>query len=571
MSPNIHFTSALEDFRLARRQAALQSILGWMKGEQENLLSYDDVRKQLRAIESSDRKLQEIPVNSIVGSVNRCADFTRNFLLKHSISGERWARVKAAAQDMVGLPPIEVYQIGEVYFVQDGNHRVSIARQDGAKSIQAYVKVVHTKISIAPNIQPDDLIIKAEYLDITETTHIDDLRPNTDLATTSPGSYPTILQQIEAVKFAMELKRGEEVQFEDAVLYWHDWIYLPIVQIIRDRDMLEKFPYRTETDLYIWLIKFQSELTRELGWDITAENAATMLRAKISPRFVRWWNKFQDAILSDNLKPLVPVGLWRQQQLASHQGRLFADIMVVLTGRDTDWHVLDYALNIAKQEGSRIFGLYVTPVRETLKTKNAHSIREIFDKQCEKSRVSGDLVFEASRKSNRLILSRARWVDLVVLPLDCQDNPRWDKLLKLLVYRCPTPIFAIQKNSKSSIRKVLLAFDGSPKSEEALFLATYLAKFWEVSLVVLTVFGGKKIPNQTLAKAGDYLAMYNVEAEYIKASGPPSTAVNIFATENSCDLIISGGYGYKLIRKMLFGSIIDKILKDSKHSVLICK
>jgi hypothetical protein len=213
MSSNIHFTSALEDFRLARRQTAIQSVLGWMWGRREDLLSYDDVRKQLRAIESADRKLLEIPLSSIVGSVNRYTDFTRDFMPKRSINGERWARVKAASQDMVGLPPIEVYQIGEVYFVQDGNHRVSIARQDGASSIQAYVKEVHTKISLTPDFQPDDLIIKAEYLDFFENTHIDELRPKSLLNTTSPGRYPSILQQIEAIKFAIEYKRSKEIPF----------------------------------------------------------------------------------------------------------------------------------------------------------------------------------------------------------------------------------------------------------------------------------------------------------------------------------------------------------------------
>jgi nucleotide-binding universal stress UspA family protein len=154
------------------------------------------------------------------------------------------------------------------------------------------------------------------------------------------------------------------------------------------------------------------------------------------------------------------------------------------------------------------------------------------------------------------------------------DNPkknRWERLINLLIYRCPTPIFALPANAKPSINKVLLAFDGSPKSEEALFLAAYLVKFWEVSLVVLTVFGNKEIPIQSVANAGDYLVRYNVDAEYIKASGPPSTAATIFASENSCDLIISGGYGHKPIRKMLFGSFIDIILRDHQQSMLICK
>jgi nucleotide-binding universal stress UspA family protein len=571
VSHNIHFTSALEDFRLARRRAALQSILGRMRGRREELLSYEDVRRQLRAVERSDRELHDIQVDSIVGSVNRYTDFTRNFLPKKPISAERWARVKAAAQEMAGLPPIEVYQIGDVYFVQDGNHRVSIARQDGVKRIQAYVIRVHTKIPITPDISPDDLIIKAEYLDFMEKTHISDLFPGIDLTTTSPGRYAVILQQIESVKFGIEIKRNKEIQYKDALIYWYDRYYLPIVHIIRERRLLEAFNNRTETDLFIWLVKYQSELQQEIGWEINIDNAAEILGTSASPKFLRWLIKIKGIFIPETLKSTVPIGKWRQSHLASNQGRLFSNIMVVLAGSEPDYHVLDFALNIAEHEGSRIFGFHVKSSREYSNQDKIDAIQTIFDDHCRKYKVEGDLVFESSRNSNRNILNRAHWADLIILPMDFPKGFRRERLFNLLIYQCPTPIFALPANVKPSIKKVLLAFDGSPKSEEALFLAAYLVKFWEVTLVVLTVFGNKEIPVQSVANAGNYLARYNIEAEYVRASGPPSTAATIFASENSCDLIISGGYGHKQLKKMLFGSFIDMLLRETQHSMLICK
>ena len=124
-----YYQSALEDFNQARRQAAMQQLLSRFTGEQTELLSYDDVKQKLKVANVRERGLQEIPVDKIIGSVGRYKDFTRSFLPKSDIGGERWARVKAAVSDLAGLAPIEVYQLGDAYFVIDGNHRVSIARQ----------------------------------------------------------------------------------------------------------------------------------------------------------------------------------------------------------------------------------------------------------------------------------------------------------------------------------------------------------------------------------------------------------------------------------------------------------
>jgi nucleotide-binding universal stress UspA family protein len=568
----LNFTSALEDFRRARRKATLRSIMGWMRGKrQEDLLSYENVRKRLKTIESAGRQLTDIPINSIVGSVNRYTDFTRDFLPKRSVSGERWARVKAAQQDMVGLPPIEVYQIGDVYFVQDGNHRVSIARQSGTSTIQAYVRQVHSRVPITADIQPDELIIKSEFLDFLESTQIDQHRPQTDLSTTSPGRYPFMLQQIEAVKFALEQRRMKEVPVGDAVLYWHDKIYLPIVSIIRENDLLCDFPHRTETDLFVWLVKYQGELVRELGWDISFETAANMIQASISPRVLQITRKLKESFLPQTFLPEPPVGKWRQRQLAAHQGRLFADILVVITGKEKDWNVLDFGCYIAKEEGSQVYGLCVSEQRMKINKEEAQEITNKFEQYCRNYDVSGKLVFITTRKPGKLILERAHLADLVLFPLGGDFRQRSETILSSLIHRCPTPIFAIHKDVTIPVKKGLLAYDGSPKAEEALFLATYLAKFWELKLVVLTVFGKRKLPDEALANAYQFLNRYYVDAEYIKSVGPPGSATTTLAKEAGCDLIISGGYGSNPIKKLITGSAIDEVTRNAQQSVLICK
>ena len=141
------FARAIQDFHHARSQAALEQLTARLTRRSSELLSFEEVRNQLHLVPSGIRKVENIPLNSIIGSVGRYSDYTRSYW---PISGEdeqRWAKVKMAISDMAGVPPIEVYQIGEVYFVRDGNHRVSVFREMGASHIQAYVTQLATKVS----------------------------------------------------------------------------------------------------------------------------------------------------------------------------------------------------------------------------------------------------------------------------------------------------------------------------------------------------------------------------------------------------------------------------------------
>jgi hypothetical protein len=268
------FSTAIDDFHKARSLAALKEILARITGESTQLLSFDEVRQKLKVKGSYDKGLRDIPLDAIVGSVGRYNDFTRDFLPKQDVDETRWARVKVAATGLVGLDPIEVYQIGDVYFVKDGNHRVSVARQLGATHIQAYVTEIRTRVPLTPNVKPDDLILKAEYADFLEKTRLDEYRPQSDLNVTVPGQYPILLEHIDMHRYFMGLDYQRDVSYEEAVTHWYDHVYLPIVQIIRERGILRFFPDRTETDLYLWIAEHRAALEKELGWRINPEDAA---------------------------------------------------------------------------------------------------------------------------------------------------------------------------------------------------------------------------------------------------------------------------------------------------------
>ena len=233
--------SAVEDFHRARFRARLERFLARLKGESAELLCYDDVHQAVKAKDARSGGLQDIPLDAIVGSTGRCKDFTRSFLPLLDEDEQRWAGVEVAATSLAGLPPIDVYKIGDVYFVKDGNHRVSLARQLKATRIQAYVTELHTKVPVSPDDRMDDLIVKAEYAQFLEHTHLDEHRPDADLRVSVPGQYQELEEHISVHRYLMEIERNEPISYEEAITQWYDMIYMPVVQIIREQNLLQDF------------------------------------------------------------------------------------------------------------------------------------------------------------------------------------------------------------------------------------------------------------------------------------------------------------------------------------------
>jgi hypothetical protein len=277
MPNQIKFQMAIHDFQSARQRAAVQEILARFTGKSNQLLSYEEVAEKLRLRARIERGLQQIPLDAIVGSVGRNTEFTRTFLPRRAGDQERWANVKAAMESGENMPPIEVYKVGEVYFVVDGNHRVSVARQEKFTTIEARVIEFKTDIHLTPDIQPDDLIIKAEYVEFLDATRITDLRPNVDLNVTSPNQYQKLMEEICVQECLLEKERKTGIPFQDAVQAWYDNLYIPLAEAIRDRGLLHWFPGRTITDLYIWISENRAALEKESGWEIQSDVAATDL------------------------------------------------------------------------------------------------------------------------------------------------------------------------------------------------------------------------------------------------------------------------------------------------------
>jgi hypothetical protein len=278
---------ARERFRRSVNQAQISDLLGLITGNNTDLINYHEVANRLKARQQIEMGTQMVPLSQIVGSVGRYKDFTRTFLPRTNVSEERWARVDAAMNSLEGLPPVELFKIGEVYFVKDGNHRVSVARANGSTHIEAYVTEVETEIPLTmDDIERDAWLIKAEHQKFLDRTGLEEIRPNHNIRLTEPGRYELMLHHIEVHQYLrnLELERAGAMQWltwPEAVASWYDNVYLPVVQAIRDYDLMAHFPERTEADLYLWIAHHRERLAKAYGLAPLTPQAAVATFAEV--------------------------------------------------------------------------------------------------------------------------------------------------------------------------------------------------------------------------------------------------------------------------------------------------
>ena len=579
MTDEESYARAMLDFRHARRKADMQNLLAWLTGKDTRLLSYEDVRRKLHANVNAANKqgLRDIPLDAIIGSVGRYADFNRDFLPQREGIQDRWARVMAKAAGPTGLPPIDVYKIGDAYFVLDGNHRVSVARQLGATHIQANVTEIKTDVPLTPDTSPDDLILKAEYADFLEKTHIHQLRPGSDLTLTVPGGYRILLEHIAVHRYFMGQEAGHEIPYEQAVTSWYDNVYLPVVNVIRERGILRHFPGRTEADLYIWMAKHRDQLRESLGWEMdletTADDLVERYAAGLAQTLGRVTSRVLDAVTPDGLESGPSPGLWRLDHQAKAEKTLFRNILVGVSRADRDWQALHQAILLAKKENAILRGLHVVPSEDLLEAPETAALVAEFRQRCEEAGVRGDIAVEVGSAARR-ICERARWADLVIgkLTYPPADQPlaRLGSGFRIMVRRCSRPILAVPGKA-TPIERALLAYNGSPKSEEALFIASYMAAKWGVPLTVLTIEREGLRAEKVQERAREYLTAAGVDAEYLIKIGDVVTITIRTAHTHNCNFILIGGYRASPLVEVVQGSFVDAMLRETDLPTLICR
>lgn len=290
------YVAARGDFGRARQREIMGRILGLLKSQKDELLSLGDVRRIVRPDSETYRGLQTVPIAKIVGSEGRAHDFNRAFLPRHDKMMRRWMNIDVAHYQNVILPPIKLFELGGVYFVRDGNHRVSVARLQGAEFIDAEVTSLASEVPITAEMSRGDIVravIDFERCRFFEATGLAESRPGAEIAFTEIGRYDEVLEHIREHKWYLNLHKTEEIPLRDAAASWYDRVYLPIVRIIREENLLARFPNATEGDLYVYIGHHWGELVRKYGPIFTLEEAAedysqNSRRSPLARLAVRW-------------------------------------------------------------------------------------------------------------------------------------------------------------------------------------------------------------------------------------------------------------------------------------------
>ena len=264
---------AYEDFERAYHRSFWRKVMARLTGKSNELLPFDQVREALPYTGQRDIGLQTVPLDKIVGSVGRYRDFDRAFLPTQRQTTERWVNIRKAHYRDESLPPVDLYKIGEVYFVKDGNHRISVARERNQVDIDAYVTEIDVPFRLTADMDIDSVMQEKAYGQFSQSTKLDELRPDADLRLSNPAEYARLREHIDAHRYYLGTERQADVSDADAAQSWYDNVYRPLVEAIEVEGLRGQFPELTMADLYLRVSEYQW-LVREAAQETLAEDVA---------------------------------------------------------------------------------------------------------------------------------------------------------------------------------------------------------------------------------------------------------------------------------------------------------
>ncbi len=234
-------------------------LLNFLKNphHRNELKSFREDQEMEEAFDTRDLGLKEVEVDKIVGSVGRYQDFDNRFRLKTGIPSERLMKIKQAVRDGKPLPPISLYQIKDEYYIVDGNHRVSVAKERGWKTIHAHI------LEFLPSRKTIENILYREKLDFQEKTGI-----ASPIELTEVGQYSYLLEQIREHQESLKVIHDAPVSFKEAAADWYQTIFLPFIAIVEKSRLASAFQNRTTADLFAYISLHQWKKGRDRHYGI---------------------------------------------------------------------------------------------------------------------------------------------------------------------------------------------------------------------------------------------------------------------------------------------------------------
>jgi hypothetical protein len=257
---------AQHDFLRARRSAAAAKLGARLRGEPDDvqlILPFTEVVQALGFVSERSIGLQVVTLDSIVGTVDRSRDFDRNFRPTSASVRSRWEHIAAAARRGTPLPPIDLLRIGEIHFVRDGHHRVSVARALGWDDLDAYVTEVITRVGAERTITQADLPLKSHERVFFERVPLPE-HARAEIKLSDPWDYAKLAEAVEAWGFRTTQDRGTPLNRRETAFMWLENEYRPVTEMLRDAGLVGE---QTETEAYMRISAERYRLLRTHQWD----------------------------------------------------------------------------------------------------------------------------------------------------------------------------------------------------------------------------------------------------------------------------------------------------------------
>jgi len=275
---------AQKDFEKALFDNFFSDLITKLQKNPSTLLSLDEIKKRFLLTKESYKGIKTVQINKIMGSEGRYSDFDQFFNPKSSKSRGKWLGISEAMRNGVALPPVQLYKVDDLYFVRDGNHRISVAKKLGQKFIEAEVTEFDSPVKLTKKMNLKTLLVKQEYTDFLEVTGLKDVISKAfEIDLTELGGYDTILFHIKAHKYFLKVEQRCEVTYKETAKSWFENLYLPFIEIIKKAHIHTFFPKRTPADLYIWILNHKQFIFDEFG-ETTNIN-------KIVQKFIKKYSK----------------------------------------------------------------------------------------------------------------------------------------------------------------------------------------------------------------------------------------------------------------------------------------
>lgn len=274
---NVIETNIEDDFNKARNKAFINEIQHFLSPEKTNLMSLADVKKMLKPQNEVYLGIKVVPLKNIVGSEGRYKDFDNHFFPKNQHLKYRWEQVDKAHINDIILPPIVLYEIGGLYFVRDGNHRVSVARLQGVENIDAEVISLQSEIKLKPSYTKEEIlkqVLAYEKRVFYGETNFGDITDYWEMDFSTTGQYDVIYQHIQLHKYFINQNQPEEIPLQDAIMSWFKNVYVPVINVIQEQHILRKFHHRTVSDMYVWITKYWDDIKQKNNKNIAIKDAA---------------------------------------------------------------------------------------------------------------------------------------------------------------------------------------------------------------------------------------------------------------------------------------------------------